>query len=48
MTKKDYVAIAKCIKAAPSVRALAEALCVVFHEDNERFDRARFMAACGY
>jgi hypothetical protein len=48
MTKKDYVAIARCISQAQTVRALADALCEVFAADNERFDRRRFMAACGF
>lgn len=55
MTKKDYVAIAEVISgwtiSGPAEReqsrAIAEKLAVVFKRDNPRFDRARFLAACG-
>ena len=54
MTKKDYVAIAKVIHdnygVSPSDVArekIALALADVFKLDNPRFDRVRFLVACG-
>lgn len=57
MTKKDYAAIAAIIRAAhekeagwrPSTSLLNIARDLADHcaNDNERFDRARFMLACG-
>lgn len=48
MTKKDYIAIAHAIRDTGGSVPLVEALCVVFHEDNDRFDRERFLRECGY
>lgn len=60
MTRKDYEAIAKSIKElleeleehSPDTRVgvvyTVHALVKVFEKDNQRFDFARFMAACGY
>jgi len=56
MTRKDYVAIAAAIKNAPwsdgmteefIESAIANAIADVFEQDNARFDRARFLKACG-
>lgn len=53
MTKKDYVAIAAALKHAggietpTSIRELAQRLATIFQDDNERFDRQRFLTACG-
>lgn len=63
MTKKDYIAIAKCIadaRANPEhfyvsaepqytrgVNSAAVALAVALKADNPRFDRERFLRACG-
>lgn len=50
MSKKHFVAAAKDvaeIKGAKSRRAAAEILAKQFAAENPRFDRARFMAACG-
>lgn len=56
MTKKDYQAIADVIVnrlygATPTRRFalsdVAKDLCAVFEEDNPRFDRDKFLIACG-
>jgi hypothetical protein len=59
MTRKDYVLIAEILKAsnenwegfAPegceAVVGLARSLAFRFQMDNPRFDRARFLDACG-
>jgi hypothetical protein len=57
MTKKDYIAIAEVIRNArfsdddgdyPSDRrSLAGAIADVMAADNPRFDRDRFLTACG-
>ena len=56
MTRKDYVAIAAAIKAsqrpatsetAESIRELAQRLASIMANDSPRFDRARFLKACG-
>jgi hypothetical protein len=56
MTRKDYVAIAAAIKSSQrpatseteqSIAELAKRLCSVFAADNPRFDRYRFLTACG-
>lgn len=56
MSKKHYVEIAKAIRAceqpatvetAASISELAQRLASVFQNDNPRFDRARFLTACG-
>jgi hypothetical protein len=53
MTRKDYVAIAAAIKAllqerpaAPPQR-VAQVLADHMARENPRFDRARFLKACG-
>lgn len=55
MTRKDYVLIASVIAGmpsfAPSLRAQRDSCARAFAEklaaDNPRFDRGRFLAACG-
>jgi hypothetical protein len=57
MTRKDYVAIAAAIKetgkyhehddAADALAFLARDLAATLAADNPRFDRARFLKACG-
>lgn len=58
MTKKDYVLIAKVLKhgvdnhkaadsALEMVEVLAGYLACEFKKENPRFDRARFLTACG-
>lgn len=58
MTRKDYVAFAQLIteasdaennsqEAEAAVRTLARRIADVFAADNSRFDRARFLKACG-
>lgn len=58
MTKRDYIRIAACLKAAGaklgpeplSMGAYLDAidrLAVMLKADNPAFDRARFLAACG-
>lgn len=54
MTRKDYVMIAKALELAglhvdPQHQRtwLAEYLATRLHEDNERFDRSRFLKAAG-
>ena len=58
MTRKDYVAIARCVqdnaiafKGKFSEQAGSDALAVrladMLAADNARFDRARFLKACG-
>jgi hypothetical protein len=50
MTKKDYEAIAECIRESgideKVIEDLENALAGYFKQDNPRFDRARFLAAC--
>ena len=56
MTRKDYVAIAAALNAvndpadgnwAAAVSAVAEAIADTMAADNPRFDRKRFLDACG-
>lgn len=59
MSRKDYVAIAAAFKQQVgdwpangthwhSLKAVAEAVADAMKQDNSRFDRARFLAACGF
>jgi len=56
MSRKDYIALAAIIKAHLQVTSLdrgilssvAEAIAVQCGRDNPRFDRMRFMRACGF
>jgi hypothetical protein len=58
MSRKDYCAVAFVLKrererfeddgaCAFGIECAAQALCEVFAEDNGRFSRDRFLAACG-
>ena len=58
MTRKDYVAIAGCFKRASdshqqdkdglaALAHVADAIAYQMAQDNPRFDRARFLKACG-
>lgn len=53
MTKKDYIAIAAVIKVAnnqgdtATCKFIARNIADVFQSDNSKFDRARFLRACG-
>jgi hypothetical protein len=53
MTRKHYVAIALIIKQARSqptkinLTWAAQQLAYLFEQDNPRFDRDRFLTACG-
>lgn len=54
MTRKDYVAIAEAIAFQAElhddvvVHAVADAIADVFYADNSRFNRGKFMEACGF
>jgi hypothetical protein len=54
MTRKDYVAIAEAIALTieshddVAVHAVADAIADVFYADNSRFNRGKFMEACGF
>ena len=47
MTRKDYILIAKAIQESTDKTEIAYAIATVLAADNPRFDRARFLAACG-
>ncbi len=52
MTRKDYVIIAEVIAtswhaSAESKRDIAQNMADALGADNPRFDRARFLVACG-
>ena len=53
MTKRHFEAFARHIKAhkginsVASLRNFADIVCAVASESNPRFDRQRFMEACG-
>lgn len=50
MTRKDFNAIADALKEISDEkerRRVAELICTVCRRQNERFDKERFMAACG-
>jgi len=53
MTRKDYVIIADVIKNldecidSDGLEALADNMADALESDNPRFDRARFLVACG-
>lgn len=46
MTNKDYELIAKTIRTAPSLGALARMLALAFRV-NPKFDTVKFLEACG-
>lgn len=57
MSRKDYIALASVIHKAVAavldgevlacIRVIADDIAEVCEDDNPRFDRARFMTACG-
>ena len=56
MSRKDYRAIASALKSLkegqeagfnPSLADIASALAGVLAQDNDRFDRTKFLEACG-
>ncbi|MYW90482.1 hypothetical protein G3I59_32280 [Amycolatopsis rubida] len=51
MTRKDFKEIADSVRREVATdderKALADALCTYFKSVNTRFDRDRFIAACG-
>ena len=53
MTKKDYIIIARAIKFSCDIKVndtakrIAEGLVYELTQDNPRFDRERFLTACG-
>lgn len=47
MTRKHYEAIAKAISQGTDPVTLVDILCDIFEADNPRFDRFRFLEACG-
>lgn len=58
MTKKDYEALAKALSAlaqgsdniyrSAGIEASVKVVAEVLQNDNSRFDRNRFLAACGF
>lgn len=49
MTRKDFELIARLILAhGNNAKALAEGFAIAAQMDNPRFDRERFLAACGF
>jgi hypothetical protein len=58
MTKKDYIAIARAVQVQmhvtedtmrqATIGSVAHQLAETFAGDNPRFDRDRFLAACGF
>lgn len=54
MSRKDYIAIAGIIRkckhgiSTASQAKLADELCELFLFDNENFDSAKFLEACGF
>ena len=52
MTKKHFIraaeiVAARCVYSSDEARVIAEAFMLLFSESNSRFDRRRFLAACG-
>ena len=47
MTKKDYVKLAAAIKEGGATPDFVEMLMEVLEADNPRFDRVKFLIACG-
>lgn len=46
-TKQHYIAIAGILKGGGTVVEIAKQLAALFAADNPRFDRTRFLTACG-
>jgi len=55
MSRKHFVAVARVLASQlatdasryPAVKSIAEGLAEVFAAENPRFDRTRFLRACG-
>jgi len=47
MTRKHYEKIAKAISKGTDIVVLVEMLMDIFEDDNPRFDREKFLIACG-
>ena len=47
MTRKDYVLIAEVFSRFTEGEEIARALAGALASDNDRFDRTRFLKACG-
>jgi hypothetical protein len=50
MSRKHYIAVAERIRridTRPAREQIAHDMADIFAEDNPRFDRARFLEACG-
>jgi hypothetical protein len=48
MTRKDYIAVAARLKADKASDAEINRWADIFEDDNPRFDRPRFIAACAW
>lgn len=48
MTRKDYEKVAKAIAKGQDIVDLTYDLIRIFEEENPRFDRVRFLEACGF
>lgn len=57
MTRKDYVAIAAAIRkeviysgseTTTALKSVADSIADIMKRDNPRFDRSRFIDACGF
>lgn len=47
MTKKDYKKVAELLYLYPQPLKFVHELMDIFEDDNPRFDRAKFLTACG-
>ena len=54
MTKKDYIILSGIVEDAKGIKRADDAVAYIAHEiaracavDNPRFDRERFLSACG-
>ena len=47
MTRKHFRAIAECLKFTGASVATCEAFAVYLRTENDRFDTAKFLTACG-
>lgn len=48
MTKKDFIALAACLRNADTVEDAAANIAQMLGADNPRFDRKAFMTAAGW
>lgn len=47
MTRKDYVLIAEALRYSLPLNSAQHNVCHALAADNARFDKARFLKACG-